>query len=221
MIRYVGKGKKTRVLDHLAIARKINSDPSIAGKQVLLHRKLAKALRENCRIDLSIFSCFLTDEEAYKIEEELVDDYPKGHLWNLKKGGSGGDRELMLRHWSDPAYREKVTNLQRERSSKKEYRERQRELAIKMWQDPEKRRHHQEQHRRLWGDPITSEERREQHRRLWCDPEKRKMQGEKTKAQWTPERRAAMSANRKAFWADPDRKEKAIQNILVAKGLIN
>lgn len=213
VVRYIGKGRRYRATDHFRMARDINLRRS-AGEKVRalrVHNKLAKALREGRNLDYTILANDLTDEAAYEMEKVEIAKAPKGQLWNLHCGGSGGDAEMMRALWADPAYRDRFKAGRTPMTD--ERRERGRAKAIEQWDDPEFRERWMGQHRALWDDPEAAAERRELLRRVWADPEKTARKRELVKSQWTPERRAAMAENRRKAWSDPEFKARATESI--------
>jgi len=217
VVRYIGKGRRYRAIEHFRIARDLNARRA-AGEKVRalrVHNKLAKALREGRKLDYLILANGLSDEAAYEAEKAEIANAPDGQLWNLHSGGSGGDAEMMRAYWSDPAFREFCLKRQPEgREADPKWKERARERTREVWATPGFREKWMEQHRALWDDPEAAEERRELLRRVWSSKteSKEKIRAAVTKA-WTPERRAAMAENRRKAWADPEFKRRAAESI--------
>jgi hypothetical protein len=91
---YVGKGTDRRLYEHFAPSNLIRETP--------FYRKLRKLMRENHFDDTQhIVKLYenLTEEEAWKKEEELIEYWGRktkknegwGLLYNTARGGSGGD----------------------------------------------------------------------------------------------------------------------------------
>jgi hypothetical protein len=216
VVRYIGKGRRYRAIEHFRVARDINSRRA-AGEKVKalpVHNKLAKALREGRSLDYQIIANGLTDAAAYELERAQIAQAPAGQLWNLHSGGSGGDREMMKALWADPAFRAFCLQRQSEgRAADPNWRDKARQKTEEVWANATFRERWMKQHRALWDDPVAAEERRELLRRVWADPERAARKRELVRSQWTPERRAAMSENRRQAWADPEFKRKAMESV--------
>lgn len=90
VVRYIGKGRKGRRLEHIKRARYINRDRAL-GKKVkgtVFYNKLAKALREGAKVTTKVLRYYASDEAAFAGEIWQIANR-KG-LWNTAEGGQGG-----------------------------------------------------------------------------------------------------------------------------------
>lgn len=220
VVRYIGKGRRYRAIEHFRWAREINRRRE-AGEKVgalPMHNRLAKAMRNGAVLGYEIIAHGLSDEAAYRIEAEEVGKAPLGQLWNLKPGGDGTDGRYIASLWKDDAFRKRVMSTRQQTMyGSAEWRDRQRANAVAQWADAEKKARFTAQHRRLWDDPVAAEDRRKLLREVWSDPEKKARKSALVASQWTPERRAAMAENRRRAWADPEFRAKASASIRSAK----
>lgn len=219
VVRYIGKGRRYRAIEHFRFARSINKRRA-KGEKVKaypFHNKLAKAMRSGADVSYEIIVKGLDDAAAYQREVEEMAKIPSGQLWNLKEGGTGGDADMMRRFWSDLVYRAKFLAAQKLGQSNPEFREKQRENAQAQWADTEFRERWLKQHRGLWDDEEQAAKRRALLKRVWANPELKAKKSALVKSQWTPERRAAMSENRRKAWSDPEFKARASASIRASK----
>jgi hypothetical protein len=219
-VRYIGKGRGHRVIEHMGRARDINRRRARGEKVKALrvHNKLAKAIRLGATVSYVVIANGMDDATAYAREVEEIAAQPEGQLWNLHSGGSGGDAKMMRRLWADPEFRAFCLRRQAEgRAADPQWRERQRAATNELWSSADFRETWMRQHRALWDDPIAAEERRAHLRRVWADPVKSARKRALVKTQWTPERRAAMSENRRRAWADPEFRARATASIRKSK----
>lgn len=220
MTRYIGKGRRYRVIEHVRVAKEINRRRG-QGEKVrapALYNRLAKALRLGVPVEYEIIAFGLDDAVAYEREAREIAEAPAGQLWNIHPGGSGVDGKWVKAMWQDTRHRAKIMKTRQETMyGNPEWRERQRENANAQWADPDKRARHYAQHRKLWDDPVASEQQRDILRKVWADPDRSARKRELVKSQWTPERRAAMSENRRKAWANPEFKARASASIKASK----
>lgn len=217
--RYVGKGRRFRVKEHFRVARDAN-ERRARGEKVkvqLVHNKLAKAIRTGSQTGYRILDQGLSDDDAYRLEIAIIASYPLGQLWNVHRGGRGGDADMMRRLWSDPEFRERTIAAAREGRKNPDYIQRARTLAHEKWSDDEYRERWLAQHRSVWDDPVLAAERRALLKKVWADPDLSAKKRALVKSQWTPERKAAMAENRRAAWADPEFKARATASIRASK----
>jgi hypothetical protein len=219
VVRYIGKGRRYRALEHFRFAREINRRRASGEKLRALpvHNKLAKALRQGLALGYQVLENGLTDEAAYRREAEEIAKAPAGQLWNLHHGGEGMDGEMIRQFWRDPAFRERTVEAQRRSKADPDYRDRARQATREQWADPEFRERWQRQHRAFWDDPERAAERRALLKAVWADPVRAERKRELVKSQWTPERRAAMAENRRRAWADPEFKVRVAAKVKAAK----
>lgn len=222
IVRYIGKGRRYRVLEHSRVARVINRRRANGErvKALPFHNKLAKAIRNGATISYKIIVQGLSDKDAYEREAAEIAAASPGALWNIKAGGEGGDGELMRRMWADLDYRARTLAGQ-EASRDEGFRQRQREAANAQWADADFRKRWLEQHRSLWDDPDKAEQRRSLLKKVWDDPGKTERKRALVKSQWTPERRAAHAENRRLAWANQEFKARASASIRASKQKTN
>ena len=89
VVRYIGKGSTGREHFHAIEARRINSrrarGANTDGTTTNFYRKLAEAVRHGASITEEIMIDGLTDQEAYRIEKQKIEELHKqnrGLLWN-------------------------------------------------------------------------------------------------------------------------------------------
>jgi flagellar biosynthesis GTPase FlhF len=218
-VRYIGKGRRYRVLEHVGHAKDINRRRALGEKVKALpfHNRLAKAIRNGASIEYFVIANELTDAAAYERERSEIAQYPLGHLWNLHSGGSGGDAEMMRRYWSDPKYREKFLAAIAAGHRNPDYRERARKKAQAQWDDPEFYAQQMAREKALWENPEYRAKRIAILQRVWSDPHKSARKSALVKSQWTQERSAKQSASRKAAWADPEFSKRVRAKIAASK----
>jgi hypothetical protein len=215
VVRYVGKGRRYRALEHFRNARDVN-ERRAKGEKIKAMRvtnSVAKAMRLGRKIEIQVLSSGMNDAEAYLLEMETIASFPKEQLCNIHKGGSGGDADMMRSFWSDPIQREKFRSGIARGHLDPAYRERARATTNGLWSDPEFRKSWMASHRSIWDDPKRAAERRALLKKVWSCPEKTARKSALVKSQWTPERKAAMSENRRKAWSDPEFKRRASESI--------
>ena len=89
VVRYIGKGNNGRLHFHVIEARRINSRRALGAKTdrttTNFYRKLAEAMRHGATITEEIMVDGLTDQEAYRVEKQKIEQLHKqnrGQLWN-------------------------------------------------------------------------------------------------------------------------------------------
>lgn len=107
---YVGKGSGDRLYHHLNEAKK-----NRLVKNPHKFYRLRKMLSENAQPEIIKYIDNLTEDEAFKIEEDMVKtigrkDYNEGPLLNVLDGGSGGTRP-------SPGLREKWSNQRKSKGN--------------------------------------------------------------------------------------------------------
>ena len=88
VVRYFGKGSNGRLHFHVIEARRINSRRALGAKTdrttTNFYRKLAEAMRHGATITEEIMVDGLTDQEAYRVEKQKIEQLHKqnrGQLW--------------------------------------------------------------------------------------------------------------------------------------------
>lgn len=218
--RYIGKGRKYRVVDHLSrIKAYATGSPHYGGRHIPAYIPLGAALSQGAVIDYRIILNSLSDDEAWLAERLLIQTYPDGQLWNAVAGGKGDTGGRRLRAiWNDPISRASLQKRIKEGHLDDRYRDQAKLTAIRQWKDPVHRAKWEASHRALWDNPILAAERRMLLKSAWAENEsgKEKVRVAVTAA-WTPERRAKQAASRTAAWADPEFKKRVSANIRSAK----
>lgn len=219
IVRYIGKGRRYRMIDHMRFAREIIRRRA-AGEKVRANRvynKLAKAIVTGAEIKPLVIVCGLSDADAFERERLEIAAAPAGQLWNLKEGGAAGDPALMRALWADPDHRRRFSEAIGEGKRKPHFRESARQTAQKHWNDPEYRAEKIAQHKAFWADPKNRAERCLLLKKVWDDPVKTARKSALVKSQWSPERRAAQRVRTKALWADPEFKARTLAKLIAAK----
>lgn len=233
--RYIGKGRNGRAQAHISEAHRINRLRA-AGEKIKTTRfynGLAAALKRGADVAWSVISDGLTDAEAYELERVLIDRSRDG-LWNVLRGGVGGDPNFFREFWRNPENVEKARKLGRSIWSRPGFRERLAQ-ALKAWHSsPEFKRIRSEDMKLRFSDPmykarhaeITRERWRKDRktieanlqrgrlaarqafsaatRKLWNDPAYRERLCKAQKARWTPEARKQRSDLMKSRCSDPE-----------------
>ena len=210
VVRYIGKGRRYRAIEHFRKARELNRRRAKGEKIKALpfHNKLAKAMRNGVSVKYKILAKNLSDDDAFEREVAEISSYPRCQLWNVLDGGRGGlGPERMRALWRDPEYRAKTLAGQAAFRTD-EFCERQRQHANEKWSDPNYRAAWMAQHRKIWDDPDRSSKQRAILKAVWADPIRAEKKRQLVKSQWTPERRLAMAENRRKAWSDPEFKKR-------------
>lgn len=158
VLRYIGKGRGSRVFQHLKVV-KASVDRVVRGKKPVArfskHRhfysRLAAALQDGAAIEERLITIGLSDEEAYAEEMQAISAQSPGVLWNVLDGGIGTtsaaqkamwteERKrrrsaLMKGKWADPDFAQRV----RAAKVRPEVVAKQRETALRNWTDPQYR----------------------------------------------------------------------------------
>ncbi|HVU42432.1 MAG TPA: hypothetical protein VHD86_15395 [Xanthobacteraceae bacterium] len=107
-LRYVGKGRGTRLFVHLIEAKR--SALRCGGRTTRLsprmHRKLVEAVRAGSAIFERVIVPDLSDAEAYRLESNLVVHFHRfcpGQLWNTIDERFM-DRSTLPDEWNDPEH---------------------------------------------------------------------------------------------------------------------
>jgi len=108
VVRYVGKGCNGRIYSHLIEAKRTasRSDVKIRNLSPHFRKKLVSAVRRGSKITEKIVAFNLTDNEAYRMEWQMIWDYHKRHagqLWNTIDE-RGMDPKDLPKKWSNPVY---------------------------------------------------------------------------------------------------------------------
>lgn len=190
VVRYVGKGTKSRRHHHRKIARqaarRIFDGLHLKGLRSF-HKRLALALLAGSEITSRIVIDGLTSGAAYLMEIDMIAEQHKaGNLWNVTGGGDGFSVEMLAdptgywasleAAWKDP---------ERRRLAK--------ENAIARWQDATARENHSAILTEAYQNPEVKERHRAAIAKRWINVE---------------DRRAFNSAAAKANWAKPGTRER-------------
>lgn len=177
--------------------------------------------------------CFCTNnEEAYTKERELVSGVIEDKkCTNLIEGGNGFTSDYKKKHWLDPHYRFKMTEVGKLTASTPNAIVRLAAMNKEKWQDPEYIAMHEKMNEERWKDPEYKSMMIENSKKRWEDPlykqniiEKTaitkstiegKLKQEETNAKQkilrnTPEWKARQSVRSKSQWDDPEYKAKTI-----------
>lgn len=72
--------------------------------------------------------------------------------YNIRKGGDGFDSEASKSLWSNPEYKERISQANKDIWNDEEYRKVRAALYKEQWKDPEKRKRRSEQAVKRWAD---------------------------------------------------------------------
>lgn len=219
-VRYIGKGRRYRVVDHLSRIKAVAAGRQHTGtRNHPAYLKFAAAYNAGAEINYFIIANGLTDEEAYLLEYSQIEGYQAGELWNAQAGGRGDTGGRRLREvWDNPATRASLAEKIRIGHLNDRYKERARVKSLEKWQDSKFRTKWLAQHRAVWDDPKAAAERCAHLKAVWetKTEAKEKVRAAVTKA-WTPERRATQSENRRRAWADPEFKRRVTAKVAQTK----
>lgn len=205
VLRYVGKGRRGRMHDHIRVARSIGKGKTY--KPSTVHRNLAKAIDDGSSIVLRKILVGLGDDEAYALEKRAIEIAGLENLWNEIPGGNTGiTSDFMKSVWVRPGYREKMSSITSER-----------------WGDPDSRELMLKRQREAIT-PAHIEAERDRAKKRWADGEYRLKQHAtrsdhiykaKTSvavtASITDARRAAFGASVSASWKDPEKRASRVE----------
>jgi hypothetical protein len=191
VVRYIGKGTRDRLHDHMRRVRSI-ARRRAAGEVIKVsyfQNKLTKAWLDGSEIDAVILIDGLTHEQAYT--QEIAEIAARKSLWNVSAGGSGlrgfvrspSHRQKVSQSnklaWSDPVLlaehsaRCKVVLLRPEVKAK-----------IKQPKAPEHNAKVAERARARWADPAF----REKMHGVFSSQEYKQRRSEATKRGWQTRR---------------------------------
>lgn len=219
IVRYIGKGQKYRMRDHVRRAKndKRRREAGLKVRTSYFHRQLAAALDAGAKVDGILLVDGLSCDEALTMEAMAVANAPAGTLWNTQAGGRrgrtirDGHRHLMSERakarFSKPEEVEKIKAGIREANSRPEVSERRSAAGRRMWQDEEKRARLTAALRAMHANPEVNAKKRAAAIKRGKDPEYLAGLSERSKSAWVgkkPARRAAL----KAAWDRPETRAK-------------
>ena len=105
--------------------------------------------------DHEILFSGLTEEEANKLEVEMIEKYNSRNSefgYNIRKGGDGFDSESSKKLWEDPEYKKTISEANKKVWSDEEYHKQRSNLYKEQWKDPEKRKRRSKQAINRWAD---------------------------------------------------------------------
>lgn len=109
-VRYVGKGRRNRINEHLRVAAKIGVDPKV--KPSFAQEKIAEAIKGGSRVIAKKLIVNLSDDEAFALEKRAIEIVGLENLWNVIEGGVRGfTSEHAKATWDRPGYREKMAKI--------------------------------------------------------------------------------------------------------------
>ena len=114
VVRYIGKGSNGRLHFHVIEARRINSrrarGANTDSTATKFYRKLAEAMRHGATITEEIMLDGLTNQEAYRIEKQKIEELHKqkrDQLWNTI------DERLIGITWEEFKRKQREESFQR------------------------------------------------------------------------------------------------------------
>ena len=231
--RYIGKGRGGRAWSHEPIARRL-LNPARGTRKLrrsVFYGNLSAAIAAGQQIDVRIIRDALTDEEAYRLEAEAIEDAPLFQLWNVSAGGAGLTSERLREIMSAPETREKISASVKKAWSRSPERrgarfaadgsrDAQSQMALDKCSDPDYRarqsaaRSVSRPSRRGVKVPALSLPAKER----WATPEFRDRATEAIRAACSGQnRRAAISDRLKKAWADPESRAKRLEGMRLAR----
>lgn len=226
IVRYIGKGTRSRVSRHLRAALGINRRRAVGQtvKARKFYNRLAKALRRGAIVEARITVAGLSSREAFNREIVEIASLPSDQLWNELPGGEGLSSEYAKRIWADPRYRSKMMALR----TSDEFRQRAREKTVAHFASQKARDRSREQTKAIWADSVFREKHtktmqslwerdgfREKHKqavaKAWDEhPERRAARAEISRSYSSkPEVRMAVGRRFKGLWKDPEFRKRA------------
>jgi hypothetical protein len=87
VVRYIGKGRNGRVYSHMIEAKRTAKRCGVKTGHLYpyFHRKLVEAIRSGSTVTEKLIIVDLADEEAYRIEKQMIGEFHKhnsSQLWN-------------------------------------------------------------------------------------------------------------------------------------------
>ena len=106
VMRYVGKGRDKRLYIHVIEARRsaARCGARTSNLHPRVHRKLVEAVRAGSDIAEIVILDGLTDQNAFRLEYEIIGNFHKGRpgqLWNTIDERFL-DKRFLPKDWSDP-----------------------------------------------------------------------------------------------------------------------
>lgn len=191
VVRYIGKGRGRRAGSHVKLATQINlrrADGEII-RTTRFYNALAKALANEAPVSGEIIEHGLSDEDAFRLEVQLIANAPDGQLYNSAEGGRGLTAKVAKQIWNDPSYREVQRTIgQKARLAglwaKPGFRERKIEFSknnmARLWADPNYRAMRTKVVKDQWRDPAFRARKSKHNREIAvannARPEKRRQQ---------------------------------------------
>jgi hypothetical protein len=108
VVRYVGKGRNGRVYSHMIEAKRTEKRCGVNTDHLYpyFNRKLVEAIRRGSTVTEKIIISDLTDEDAYRIEKQMIGKLHKlspGQLWNTIDERFL-DPEYLPEEWDNPVH---------------------------------------------------------------------------------------------------------------------
>lgn len=231
VVRYIGKGIRNRMNDHVSIARQLISKRA-NGQKVrgsLFYNKLAKAIKNGAVVEPRMLVSGLSDDEAYDRERYEIESFD-GDLWNVFSGGRGSTREDCLKSWADPERRRRHKETMAEFLARPDVRQRisegtkrglsrpgvleaRRQSQIVAAQRPENKAKKSASSKARWNDPAYVEKRKQ----ILSDESLIKRMSESAKRRGIkPEQREKMNTSLRKRLADPAERERYRQRAILA-----
>ena len=106
VVRYIGKGRGSRLLTHAIDARRAAAKSDIALRRLSprMHRNLVHAVHAGAEVQEQIIASSLSDADAYRLETAMIADFHyrrTDQLWNTIDERFMDSRWLPLK-WDNP-----------------------------------------------------------------------------------------------------------------------
>lgn len=134
-------------------------------------------------------------------------NYPTGMC--MDEQAMKNKSKKIKHHHADPAFRQKMKEVQRRLWSDPAYKQKIIEKMKLKWNNPSRKQKHMKTQKLIWSDPARRQKMKEMQRRLWSDPAYRHKHNETLKRQWSdPAHRQKHSERMKRRWSDPAYRQK-------------
>lgn len=129
-------------------------DPSYYGSGKLLKEAIRKYGKENFVNELLLEAD--TEQELNELEKKTINEFRQQYgrkLYNIAEGGSGGDTISGLSEEDRNLFIEKMTEINRQRTSTEEFKQKISKSNKRRYADPEERKRHAAKIKKTWSDP--------------------------------------------------------------------
>ena len=147
------------------------------------------------------------DEQAIKKKSEKIQLHHADPAYRQKM------KEVQKRLWSDPAYKQKIIEKMKLKWNNPSRKQKHMKTQKLVWSDPARRQKMKEIQKGLWSDPAHRQKHNETLERQWSDPAHKQKHSERMKRQWSnpayrQKMKEIMKAVAKCQWSDPSHRQR-------------